>query len=113
LPVFCRSLCCSRQDLIAHFIEIRPHAIIFEADHLEAEPAQLVCTGDIIFTALMLNAVNFDDQLRLKAHKVADKAPDRMLPPETEAADLTLAETPPESSLYAHGFAAHRARGRP
>jgi hypothetical protein len=86
--------------------------IVLEADYLKTESSQLDGTPDVLFTATMLAAVNFDDQLGLQADEISDKTPNRVLSPESEAADLALAKSPPEYSLGADRLAAHRTRSR-
>lgn len=61
----CKPLRCSCQNLITQRIEIGSNAIIVEADHFKPKPTQLHGAQEVIFTADMLTAVNFDDQLGL------------------------------------------------
>lgn len=51
------------QNLIAYRINVRSHAIILEADYVKTESAQLRGAQDVAFTAAMLAAVNFDNQV--------------------------------------------------
>ena len=94
-----------RKNLVTHRVDVCSHAIVLEADHVEAQPAQFHGALDVSFTAAMLAAINLDNQVDFHAN--TDKAPDRMLPAKSKAADLALAEPPPKRLLGVDRLAAH------
>jgi hypothetical protein len=96
------------EDLCTNIINIRSHAVILESNDLEAQPLQDSRPLCVCVAFAMLDAVHFDDEPCLKADEVPDESPNRMLPPESKSADLSLAQSPPQRALRIYRLAAHR-----
>ena len=77
------------QNLPANPIDISPDGIVVEADDLEASPHQLLRPCDVAHAALMLLAIEFDNEPGLEANEITYVSSDWMLRPELQPAELS------------------------
>ena len=98
-------------DLLTHRVDIHPHPLIVEPDHVEAEPFQVLAAPNIADAPLVLFSVEFDDQASVQADEIGDVAADRVLPPELQPVELAAPQPPPQRVLDIDRHAPHLPRG--
>ena len=82
------------------------HVVVPESQDLEALRPQPCIPRFIVAGALVLAAVDLDDELSIQADEVDDVMTDRMLAAESGIADLLSSQTVPEPLLRVGHFVA-------
>src|SRR5580692_2941667 len=89
-------------------IRIAERFIVPKSDHAITTRLKPECPRFAVIC--MLSAINFDDELRLRAKEIDNIGPKRMLATEAEAIKLLSAQTRPQPNLGICGRAAQFAR---
>ena len=63
------------EDFLANAVEIHSHPVVVEPDHVEAEPLEIIAAPNIGDAALVLLAIEFDNQVRFEAGAIGDVVP--------------------------------------
>jgi hypothetical protein len=101
---------CVRDDL-DHRVQILLHVVIGEAQHAKPQRLYKLLADGVFFRRVFVyGSVYLDDDLRVGAVKIRDKAVDAVLAAELESGDLTVAQAFPQRIFGGRGFVAHLPR---
>ncbi len=96
------------QDLLQHLIGLLKHLIIAETEYAKAKPGENLLAFLVSFYLLLMHlSIHFNNESRLEANKVNDKAVDPVLSMKAMPAQLAIAQPLPEHLFSGCGFVAH------